>query len=76
MKLFTAILTGMIGGFILGVLYAPKKGSETRRDIMQKGGEISDDIKLRFHQFGEFINEKLDSTKGIYQQYIKMRRSV
>lgn len=76
MKLFLALAAGIAGGYILGILFAPQKGVDTRRDIIKKGGEITDDLRLRMYQLGDFINEKLDSTKGVYQQFIRLRRMV
>lgn len=69
------LLSGVVAGLIVGMLYAPDKGSSTRRLIADKSGELSDGIKHRFHQFGEFISEKLDSTKGVYSHFIRVGRT-
>ncbi len=37
---FGGFLLGMVVGAILGILFAPEKGSETRRIIYEKGKEI------------------------------------
>lgn len=66
-----SITTGVIAGFILGILFAPEKGSETREKIAQKGEELTEELKHKMHQFGEFISEKLDNTKGVYRNIIK-----
>jgi gas vesicle protein len=55
---------GIVTGLIFGILFAPNKGSKTRRKISRKGEEITEEIKNKIHQFGEFINEKLDGTFG------------
>lgn len=69
------LVSGVVAGVILGILYAPDTGVETRRKIAEKGGELSDGIKNRFHKFGEFVSEKLDSTKGVYSQFIRMGKA-
>lgn len=55
---------GIVTGLIFGILFAPYKGSKTRRKISKKGEEITEEIKNKIHQFGEFISEKLDGTFG------------
>lgn len=37
-----AVLAG-IGGYLAGILTAPKSGKDTRQDIAEKAGEIKDD---------------------------------
>lgn len=69
------VLSGVVAGVILGILYAPDTGVETRRKIAEKSGELTDELKNRFNQFGEFVSEKLDSTKGVYRQFIRMGKA-
>ncbi len=70
------ITTGLVTGFVIGILFAPDKGSETRGKIAQKGEELTEEIKHKMHQFGEFISEKLDNTKGVYKNIIKTGNSI
>ncbi|HEX2969143.1 MAG TPA: YtxH domain-containing protein [Bacteroidales bacterium] len=74
-KIIVGVLSGVAAGVILGILFAPHKGSKTRRLIAEKGGELTEELKNKFHQFGDFISEKLDSTKGVYSQFIRMGKS-
>lgn len=37
---FGGFLTGLIVGAILGILFAPAKGSETRKILLEKGKEV------------------------------------
>lgn len=55
---------GIVTGLVFGILFAPYKGSKTRRKISKKGEELTDELKNKIYQFGEFINEKLDGTFG------------
>ena len=59
MSTVKTLLIGVTVGAILGVLYAPAKGSETRLNLSRRG----DDIKDRFNEFKDTINEKLESFK-------------
>lgn len=72
---FIGIFSGVVAGLIIGILFAPDKGSRTRKVISDKSGELSDGIKHKFHQFGEFISEKLDSTRGVYSHFIRVGKA-
>ena len=32
-------------------------------------------LKNKLFQFGEFVSEKLDSTKGVYNQFIRIKKA-
>jgi gas vesicle protein len=70
-NIILSVMAGVVTGLILGILFAPYKGSKTRRKISRAGGELTDEIRNRFHHFGEFISEKLDSTRGSYKHFIR-----
>lgn len=44
-KIIAAFAAGAVVGAIAGVLFAPDKGSETRRKIGEKGKKIADSMK-------------------------------
>lgn len=48
---FVGVLSGLAVGAILGVLFAPDKGSNTRRKIAQKGTDLADNLKGSFSDF-------------------------
>ena len=70
------ILGGIGIGVALGVLFAPDKGTETRKKISKKGINLTDDIKLKFDDLIgllENIVSKAD-TKGT--EYINDAQSL
>jgi gas vesicle protein len=42
---FVGVLSGLAVGALLGVLFAPDKGSNTRKKIAQKGTDVADNLK-------------------------------
>jgi gas vesicle protein len=44
-KLITAALVGATVGAIVGILFAPDKGSETRGKISQKGSDLKNSVR-------------------------------
>ena len=48
-KMIGALLVGAAIGGVLGVLFAPEKGIDTRKKIMAKGEDLRDSIKEKFN---------------------------
>ena len=62
-KVLVGIVAGAAIGAAAGVLFAPKKGSVTRRFIAQKGNNYVDEMKDRFSESLVTVNHKIDSLK-------------
>ncbi len=52
-KILGALLLGAAAGAVLGILFAPDKGTETRKKIKQKGEDLLDDIKRKIDEAKE-----------------------
>lgn len=59
-KIITAVAAGAAAGAILGILFAPDKGSETRRKINEQGKKLADDVKNRMEKVKVKCNEIKD----------------
>jgi gas vesicle protein len=44
-KIILGILAGAAAGTLIGILFAPDKGTETRKKIVHKGEEYVDNLK-------------------------------
>ncbi|CAN5785960.1 hypothetical protein BH10BAC2_BH10BAC2_35990 [soil metagenome] len=62
-KIITGVLLGAAAGAILGVLFAPDKGSKTRQKIADKGADLADDLKAKANDLSGEMSEKFRSAK-------------
>ena len=56
-KILAAVAAGIAAGAVLGILFAPDKGSETRRKINEQGKKIADNVKDKFSKGKEKFND-------------------
>lgn len=56
-KILTALVAVATAGAIVGMLFAPDKGSEARRKVNEQGKKIVDDVKSKFRKGKEKFNE-------------------
>jgi gas vesicle protein len=62
-KMIGALLIGAAIGGALGILFAPDKGSETRKKLCAKGEDLTDGMKEKFNDFLEEIKKEVEATK-------------
>jgi gas vesicle protein len=68
-KILAAVAAGIAAGAILGILFAPDKGSETRRKINEQGKKMADDVKDKFSKGKEkFSQFKEDIEKTVKEK--------
>jgi gas vesicle protein len=52
-KILAALAVGTVAGAIVGILFAPEKGSETRKKISDQGKKLGEDLKNKFNEVKE-----------------------
>lgn len=69
-KVVLGALAGLATGAILGILFAPEKGTETRKKIATKGKDSLEDLKNKYNDFIDSLSSKLDDVKSEGKKYI------
>jgi gas vesicle protein len=62
-KVVLGTLAALAIGATAGILFAPKKGSETRKQIKDKGDDYAGEMKTKFDKFRDSLAGKLESAK-------------
>lgn len=62
-KFLLGIAAGVAVGVTVGVLFAPHKGSKTRRKIVERQVELTDDLENRIDEFINLLSKKYESIK-------------
>ena len=63
-KTLFGFIAGAAVGAALGILFAPDKGTETRRKISEQTNDLADNIKGKFTDLIDGVKEKFSSMKG------------
>lgn len=69
-KVLLGFIAGISVGSVLGLLYAPQKGSTTRRRIARKSGDIVDDVRDMLDDSVDEIKDRYKSTKKEAKEWV------
>ena len=62
-KLVLGILAGVAVGAIAGILFAPDKGSKTRKKILSKGKDYVGGLQEKFDELVDTISKKYEGAR-------------
>lgn len=54
-KIAIGVLAGVAVGAVLGILFAPDKGSETRKKLTRRGSDLVDELKDKYEMAKEEV---------------------
>ena len=60
-KTILGVLSGVAVGAAIGILFAPDKGTNTRKKIAKKSNAAKDSLKDSFDEFLETVSDKYNS---------------
>lgn len=74
-KVVLGALAGVAAGAILGVLFAPEKGTETRKKIADKGKDAAGDLKTKYNDLIDRLTSKLETVKDEGLGYLENEKN-
>lgn len=74
-KIIGAFVIGAAVGAALGILFAPDKGSETRKKLAGKAGDMTDALKEKFDALMEDAKAEYEIAKEKAMEFAENGRS-
>ncbi len=64
-----SVLAGAAAGALTGVLFAPHKGTVTRKKIARQSGALTDEVKEKINELLDDLLERFEKTKESVSEY-------
>lgn len=68
-NLLIGVASGFVAGAVIGILFAPHKGSVTRRKIRNQSEDYAEEVKDKFNEFIEVISDKYETISKDISEY-------
>ncbi len=70
-RIIMSTLLASAAGVGIGMLFAPQKGSKTRKQISEKNHEYSDYLSDTYHEFVDSVSQPLESIQNETEKLAK-----
>lgn len=74
-KIVLGVLAGFAAGAAIGILFAPEKGSATRKKILGIANDLAEDIKEKISESIKDVSNQFESTKDDLKDYAEAGKS-
>jgi gas vesicle protein len=74
-KILLGVLAGVAAGALLGVLFAPDKGWNTRKRISKKANDYADALTDKFNEFLETVSRNVENANEEATDFVKQTES-
>jgi gas vesicle protein len=74
-KIVVGFLAGAAVGALAGILFAPDKGSSTRKKIVSKTGDLTDSVKNSFSDFIDGVKETYAGAEDKLEKFADKAKS-
>ncbi len=68
-KVLLGILGGLAAGTVIGMLFAPDHGENTRKKVSDQSGKIKEDLSSRLQQSVDRMNTLTESAFNLINDY-------
>lgn len=70
-KIIVATAAGLAAGAILGILFAPDKGSVTRREISDQLKKVADNVEASYNKTKEKLNDLKEKVEEVISEKVE-----
>jgi gas vesicle protein len=72
-KIFVAFLAGAAVGAILGIMYAPATGEETRQNLADGARKISDKVRTKAEQGMNYVGSLKEKASDKVSEFLRTK---
>jgi gas vesicle protein len=73
-KAILSVVAGIATGAVLGILFAPDKGTNTRKKIVRKSEDLVDEVEETIERKYDEIEQKLEnSVQRMFEKYFRVK---